>query len=212
MRSFVRHALGAGALLGGAVVGLAVLGAGPAAADTVQVNISGSAFQPPDAQVQVGGTVVWTNTDQRPHDVTATNGLFRSDPIGPGQTYSFTFVRAGDVQYGSSIDIGVVGVIHVVGVSAAAAPAAVPAALSGAPAAQPTQMAFTGSSDWQLVALGLSLVMLGGAIVRGPGAPIAGPEPWRALAFVEERIHLDDLLPWGRRWRRIRATRQRSLR
>ncbi len=50
-------------------------------------------------QVDVGTTVVWTNTDPLAHTVTAVNKSFNSGLVQPGKTYRHTFNQAGTYSY-----------------------------------------------------------------------------------------------------------------
>lgn len=50
----------------------------------------------------VNNTVVWTNADQAPHTVTATDNSFNSHNMDPGAVYEHTFTQAGTYQYGCS--------------------------------------------------------------------------------------------------------------
>lgn len=47
----------------------------------------------------VNNTVTWTNNDASPHTVNANDGTFVSDNMAPGQTYTFTFTKAGVYSY-----------------------------------------------------------------------------------------------------------------
>ena len=74
----------------------------------VTVTIADSAFGPSKIEVQAGTTVTWTNNDAVPHTVTsttsddvdsATSGLFDSGTLRPGESFSYTFGKAGDYPY-----------------------------------------------------------------------------------------------------------------
>jgi len=67
------------------------------------VNIAGFAFFPATLTVKAGTTVTWTNKDEDPHTVVADGGAFRSQALGSGGTYSFTFPAAGTFDYVCSI-------------------------------------------------------------------------------------------------------------
>ena len=67
------------------------------------VNIDGFAFVPATLTVKAGTTVTWTNNDEGPHTVVAGGGAFRSQALGSGGTYSFTFPAAGSFDYVCSI-------------------------------------------------------------------------------------------------------------
>lgn len=73
----------------------------PAGPDVVAIN--GFAFLPATLGVRVGNTVTWTNRDEDPHTVVAGDGSFRSQVLGSGGTFSFTFPRPGTFDYVCSI-------------------------------------------------------------------------------------------------------------
>lgn len=68
-----------------------------------QVNIDGFAFAPATLMVAVGTTVTWTNRDEEPHTVAASDGSFHSPGMGTGATFSHTFTDAGTFDYVCSI-------------------------------------------------------------------------------------------------------------
>jgi plastocyanin len=47
----------------------------------------------------VGTTVTWTNNDSAPHTVSQNGGGFSSKVINPGETFSYTFDKAGALEY-----------------------------------------------------------------------------------------------------------------
>ena len=66
----------------------------------------------------VGTTVIWTNTGQRPHTVTADDDAFKSDTLNNGGTFSRSFDQPGTFAYycefhGGPGAIGMSGVIRV---------------------------------------------------------------------------------------------------
>ena len=67
-----------------------------------KVTISNYAFSPATVKVKVGDTVTWTNQDDVGHTVTADNTSSDaplSDLLSKGQSYSFTFKKAGTYTY-----------------------------------------------------------------------------------------------------------------
>jgi plastocyanin len=78
-----------------------------------QVNIDNFAFAPATLTVKVGGTVTWTNHDEEPHTVAATDGSFHSPGMGTGATYSHTFPTAGKFDYVCSIHPSMHGTVVV---------------------------------------------------------------------------------------------------
>lgn len=77
----------------------------PAAAPAgpVAVHISNFTFGPKIATVKVGQTITWTNDDDIPHTVVATDKSFRSKVLDTGQSFSFTFTKAGQFAYFCSL-------------------------------------------------------------------------------------------------------------
>ena len=69
------------------------------AADAPSVKIENFAFTPPVLTVKVGTTVTFENDDDIPHLVVADNASFRSKALDTGDTYEFTFTKAGDFAY-----------------------------------------------------------------------------------------------------------------
>jgi plastocyanin len=79
----------------------AVVMAGPSlpvahAAETV-VLINDRAYNPNPATVHVGDTVTWKNGSDEDHNVRG--GPFNSPALHPGNTFSFTFTKAGTISY-----------------------------------------------------------------------------------------------------------------
>jgi len=74
-----------------------------AAAGPVAVHISNFTFGPKMVTVKVGQTVTWTNDDDIPHTVVATDKSFRSKVLDTGQSFSFTFAKPGQVAYFCSL-------------------------------------------------------------------------------------------------------------
>lgn len=87
-------------------------GAGGAPGATV--TIRDYTFSPQTLTVKAGTTVTWVNEDSAPHTVTAvdsqgteatTTGLFDSQ-LGQGQSFTFTFDKAGTYFYECTIHKG----------------------------------------------------------------------------------------------------------
>ncbi|BBX40087.1 hypothetical protein MSIM_15380 [Mycobacterium simiae] len=68
-----------------------------------QVAIDGFAFVPAALTVKAGTSVTWTNRDEEPHTVAATDGAFHSPGMGTGATFTHTFATAGTFDYVCSI-------------------------------------------------------------------------------------------------------------
>lgn len=66
------------------------------------VTISNFAFGPKQITVKVGTTVTWTNQDSVKHDIKMENGSSEgpsSELLAKGESYSYTFDRAGTYNY-----------------------------------------------------------------------------------------------------------------
>lgn len=90
----------------------------------------GNCFAPDVITVTVGDTVTWKSVGKRPHDVVADDEAFHSPYLYPGDSWSWTFDREGEVPYYCSLhgDRGGVGHAGKVIVVAAGAPAPEPVA------------------------------------------------------------------------------------
>ncbi len=99
----LRHlvALAAVVLLGSSVVGLVTRDdpapSGPATPG--EVEIAGFAFGPEVAQVAVGSTLTWTNSDSTAHTVDSNGGILDSESIGPDAAFEHTFDEPGSYTY-----------------------------------------------------------------------------------------------------------------
>ena len=67
--------------------------------EAVVVSMKDKKFDPAKLTIKVGQTVKWTNQDEHDHTVVADDGSFKSDNIGPGEDYSYTFKKAGKYPY-----------------------------------------------------------------------------------------------------------------
>jgi plastocyanin/uncharacterized membrane protein YozB (DUF420 family) len=70
-----------------------------ATAQTVDVAIRDNSFSPARVKVPVGSTVVWSQTGQRPHTVTADDESFATDVLKNGATFRQTFSSPGSYLY-----------------------------------------------------------------------------------------------------------------
>ncbi|HEY9722047.1 MAG TPA: plastocyanin/azurin family copper-binding protein [Oscillatoriaceae cyanobacterium] len=77
------------------------------------VTINQFLFNPNELTVPVGTTVVWTNYDTVRHSVTSDGGMWDSGLLSTGQTFRYTFNRAGDYAYHCTPHPFMRGVIHV---------------------------------------------------------------------------------------------------
>jgi plastocyanin len=77
-----------------------------AAPANAAVAIDNFAFTTPTITVTAGTTITWTNRDDIPHTVTASDGpppSFRSHPLDTGDHYDMLFAKPGTYQYFCSL-------------------------------------------------------------------------------------------------------------
>jgi plastocyanin len=65
----------------------------------VAVTIDNFNFAPSPITVAVGTTVIWTNRDDVPHNVTSTDKVFASPTLDTDEKFEFTFQKAGTFNY-----------------------------------------------------------------------------------------------------------------
>jgi plastocyanin len=70
---------------------------------TQSIQIRNFAFTPSVMTIDRGTTVTWTNGDEEPHAIVATNQAFRSGALDTNGHYSFTFNTAGEFGYFCSL-------------------------------------------------------------------------------------------------------------
>src|ERR1700730_2101104 len=74
-----------------------------APASTPSVRIDNFSFTPAEITVSPGTTLTWTNGDDIPHTVVASNKAFRSKVMDTDQQFSFTFTQPGTYEYFCSL-------------------------------------------------------------------------------------------------------------
>ena len=127
-------ATGGGSSSGG---GSSAGSAGASAA--VAASIGDRVFAPSSITVAVGGTVTWTNDDDRAHTVTATGGSFDSGVLDQGGSFAQRFGAAGTFAFLCAIHPEMQGEVTVVGAGGGGASGGAPAATpTPAPTAAPT--------------------------------------------------------------------------
>jgi plastocyanin len=90
-----------------------------AIAGSTPVAIKNYAFVPAALTVAVGTKVTWTNDDTAPHTVTVQSGpvTFSSPTLQKGDTYTFTFTKAGTYTYYCAVHPSMVAKVVVTGTS-----------------------------------------------------------------------------------------------
>src|SRR5689334_5823584 len=69
--------------------------AAPAQSKEHKVSIDNIKYEPKEIRIKKGETVVWTNSDDRDHTVTADDGSFASKKIASRDTFERKFSKAG---------------------------------------------------------------------------------------------------------------------
>lgn len=129
---------------------------GGAAADglSAAVNIIDLDYDPKEVTVVKGAEVVWTNTGQAPHTVTASDQAWTSELLQTGDRFSRVFPEVGTFEYLCTLHPGMVGTV-VVTESLGAAPVPAEAATPLVPGRRGG-----GGSDTTV-----TLLVLGGALM-----------------------------------------------
>src|ERR1700688_382325 len=98
MMRFALVAAALGAVIGSGLAGGVLVARAQTAATAV--SIDNFTFTPQTMTVKAGTTVTWTNKDDIPHGIAATNNTFtRSKALDTDDSYSFTFTTPGTYQY-----------------------------------------------------------------------------------------------------------------
>jgi len=79
----------------------------------IVANAGSNSFSPNPVEVKVGETVTWINDDSGRHTVTSKDGVFDSGIMGKGQSFSYTFDKAGEYPYSCSPHPNMVGTVVV---------------------------------------------------------------------------------------------------
>ena len=95
------------------------------------VSIEDFYFEPADAAIQPGDTIMWTNEGAHPHTVTSDDGQFDSEVLNPGDSFEVTFTGSGTLTYHCEIHPSMVGSVTVGESGGGAAPMEQPAAPAG---------------------------------------------------------------------------------
>ena len=89
------------------------MAASAASLPDAKVEIKAFAFGPTSVKVPAGTKVTWSNKDQEPHTVVSTEHAFQSEALDTGDSFSFTFAKAGFYPYFCSMHPHMTGVVEV---------------------------------------------------------------------------------------------------
>ena len=80
----------------------------------IVANAGSNSYSPNPVEVKVGETVAWINDDSGRHTVTSKDdGVFDSGIMGKGQSFSYTFDKAGEYPYYCTLHPNMVGTVMV---------------------------------------------------------------------------------------------------
>jgi plastocyanin len=98
-----------------ALIGLAAaaIGAAPAHADPLSINVLFQEFSPAQIDALPGDAITWSNISERTHTVTADDGTFDSGEVSSGGTFAITSAQPGVYAYHCRIHAGMNGEIDV---------------------------------------------------------------------------------------------------
>lgn len=85
------------------VLAAASVSAAPSPASQVEVTIENYHFVPAALKIPVGSSITWTNKDDDVHTVMDAAGEFRSGALDEGQSYRYTFTKAGVYRIACSL-------------------------------------------------------------------------------------------------------------
>lgn len=88
--------------------------AAPASGRTAAVRIDNFTFAPVEITVAPGTTVTWTNGDDMPHSVAASDKSFRSKVMDTDGSFSYTFATTGNFEYFCTLHPHMTGMVRVV--------------------------------------------------------------------------------------------------
>jgi len=96
-------------------IGFALLFAlgSPVLARAATVEITKFAFEPKEITVAPGTSITWSNNDEIPHTVNATDKGFHSPAMDTGDRYEHTFTQPGDYAYFCAVHPFMTGIVHV---------------------------------------------------------------------------------------------------
>ncbi len=109
------HTLAAAPLLAIALAAAPPMNSLRAQPTPVGVHIGNFTFSPQTVTVPVGTTITWSNDDDVPHTIVATDGAFKSKPLDTGDKFSVTFSTPGVHAYFCSIHPMMTGKVVVKG-------------------------------------------------------------------------------------------------
>ena len=87
----------------------------PAVEGAVKIidNAGNNSYSPNPIEARVGEAVTWVNDDSAVHTVTSTDGIFDSDILQRGQTFSYIFDKEEEYPYFCTLHPNMMGTVRV---------------------------------------------------------------------------------------------------
>jgi plastocyanin len=156
---------------------------GPAS-NSASVSMAGRSFGPASVTIAAGGSVTFSNDDDRAHTVTATDGAFDSGTISEGGSWKRTFEQAGTFAYLCALHPEMTGEVVVKGSSTSSTPKPKPTPTPTPTPTPPTTAPAAPGVDAQIVDFSFS-----------PGdlsIPVGSTVTWRNSGEAPHTVTADD--------------------
>jgi plastocyanin len=77
------------------------------------VSITATGFSPDQVTIRPGDTVTWTNKDTKAHEIVSDTGIFKSNRLQPGESFSYRFDVESSYSYHDAMKASATGVVNV---------------------------------------------------------------------------------------------------
>jgi plastocyanin len=77
------------------------------------VSITATGFSPDQVTIRPGETVTWTNKDTTAHEIVSDTGIFKSNRLQPGESFSYSFPVESSYSYHDAMKASNTGVVNV---------------------------------------------------------------------------------------------------
>ena len=77
------------------------------------VSITATGFTPDQVTIRPGDTVTWTNKDTTAHEIVSDTGIFKSNRLQPGESFSYRFDVESSYSYHDAMKASESGVVNV---------------------------------------------------------------------------------------------------
>lgn len=77
------------------------------------VSITATGFSPGQVNIRPGDTVTWTNNDNAAHELVSDTGIFKSNRLQPGESFSYRFDVESSYSYHDAMKSSETGVVNV---------------------------------------------------------------------------------------------------